>query len=286
MIHELLMHLVDKLLENPDIESEKDVSYDEIEKIVETELESTIKSVYYSTESGIISLVSDILYSIITKDYSHRPNYSNSDILFDALTGIEELCANIAVNGSNKTNLDEKDRKILSKYFNFPSTIMISWPIIEHQPNFPIDYYSLNKLGLVGELDRNNEFFGKDLDARFEGIDYGLKVDITSFILTCITLFKKFIIDCSMTELVRDILETNQYKISHTGVLNRSKPGVIVKSSCLLSIVNLDEVSNDFRFQLKGALYTLKQFINAFTNELEKQLNDKAKSYRSQRKLP
>lgn len=32
MIHEFLMHLVDKLLENPDIESEKDVSYDEIEK--------------------------------------------------------------------------------------------------------------------------------------------------------------------------------------------------------------------------------------------------------------
>ena len=32
MIHELLMHLVDKLFENPDIESEKDVSYDEIEK--------------------------------------------------------------------------------------------------------------------------------------------------------------------------------------------------------------------------------------------------------------
>lgn len=284
MIHEFLMNLVDKLLENPDIESEKDVSYDEIEKIIETELESTVKLVYYSTESEIISLVSDILYSIITKDYSHRPNYSNSDILFSDLTAIEELCANIAVNGPNKTNLDEKDRKILSKYFNFPSTIMISWPIIE-QADFHI-YYSLNKLGLVGELDRNDEFLGKDLNARFEGINYGLKVDITSFILTCITLFKTFIIDCSMTELVSDILETNQYKIRHTGVLNRSNPGVIVSTSCLLDIVNLDEVSNDFRFQLKGALYTLKQFINAFTNELEKQLNDMAKYYRSQRKLP
>ena len=285
MIHELLMHLVDKLFENPDIESEKDVSYDKIEKIVETELESTVKLVYYSTESEIISLVSDILYSIITKDYSHRPNYSNSDILFSDLTATEELCANIAVNGPNKTNLDEKDRKILSKYFNFPSTIMISWPIIE-QIKFHVDYYSLNKLGLVGELDRNNEFFGKDLNAQFEGIDYGLKVYITNFILTCTTLFKTFIIDCSMTELVRDILETNQYRIRLTGVLNRSKPGVIVESSCLLNIVNLDEVSNDFRFQLKGALYTLKQFINAFTNELEKQLNDMAKYYRSQRKLP
>ena len=285
MIHELLIHLVDKLFENPDIESEKDVSYDEIEKIVETELESTIKNVYYSTESEIISLVSDILYSIITKDYSHRPNYSNSDILFSDLTAIEELCANIAVNGSNKTDLDEKDRKILRKYFNFPSTIMISWPIIE-QIKFHVDYYSLNKLGLVGELDRNNEFFGKDLNAQFEGIDYGLKVYITSFILTCITLFKTFIIDCSMTELVRDILETNQYRIRLTGVLNRSKPGAIVNTSCLSDIVNLDEVSNDFRFQLKGALYTLKQFINAFTNELEKQLNDMAKYYRSQRKLP
>lgn len=271
MIHELLMHLVDKLFENPDIESEKDVSYDEIEKIVETELESTVKLVYYSTESEIISLVSDILYSIITKDYSHRPNYSNSDILFSDLTALEELCANIAVNGSNKTNLDEKDRKILSKYFNFPSTIMISWAIIE-QADFHV-YYSLNKLGLVGELDRNNEFFGKDLNARFEGINYGLKVDITSFILTCITLFKTFIIDCSMTELVREILETNQYKIRHTGVLNRSNPGVIVSTSCLLDIVNLDEVRNDFIFQLKGTSYTLKQFINAFTNELQKQLN-------------
>lgn len=271
MIHELLMHLVDKLFENPDIESEKDVSYDEIEKIVETELESTVKLVYYSTESEIISLVSDILYSIITKDYSHRPNYSNSDILFSDLTAIEELCANIAVNGPNKTNLDEKDRKILSKYFNFPSTIMISWPIIE-QADFHV-YYSLNKLGLVGELDRNDEFFGKDLNARFEGIMYGLKVDITSFILTCITLFKTFIIDCSMTELVREILETNQYKIRHTGVLNRSNPGVIVSTSCLLDIVNLDEVRNDFIFQLKGTSYTLKQFINAFTNELQKQLN-------------
>ena len=285
MIHELLMHLVDKLFENPDIESEKDVSYDEIEKIVETELESTVKLVYYSTESEIISLVSDILYSIITKDYSHRPNYSNSDILFSDLTAIEELCANIAVNGSNKADLDEKDRKILRKYFNFPSTIMISWPIIE-QINFHVDYYSLNKLGLVGELDRNNEFFGKDLNAQFEGIDYGLKVYITNFILTCTTLFKTFIIDCSMTGLVREILERNQYRIRLTGVLNRSKPGVIVKSSCLLNIVNLDEVSNDFRFQLKGALYTLKQFINAFANELEKQLNDMAKYYRSQRKLP
>ena len=285
MIHELLIHLVDKLFENPNIESEKDVSYDEIEKIVETELESTIKNVYYSTESGIISLLSDILYSIITKDYSRRPNYSNSDILFSDLTAIEELCANIAVNGSNKTDLDEKDRKILRKYFNFPSTIMISWPIIE-QINFHVDYYSLNKLGLVGELDRNNEFFGKDLNAQFQGIDYGLKVYITGFILTCTTLFKTFIIDCSMTEFVRDILETNQYRIRLTGVLNRSNPGVIVKSSCLSNIVNLDEVSNDFRFQLKGALYTLKQFINAFTNELEKQLNDMAKYYRSQRKLP
>lgn len=271
MIHELLMHLVDKLFENPDIESEKDVSYDEIEKIVETELDSTVKLVYYSTESEIISLVSDILYSIITKDYSHRPNYSNSDILFSDLTAIEELCANIAVNGPNKTNLDEKDRKILSKYFNFPSTIMISWPIIE-QADFHV-YYSLNKLGLVGELDRNSEFFGKDLNARFEGIMYGLKVDITSFILTCITLFKTFIIDCSMTELVREILETNQYKIRHTGVLNRSNPGVIVSTSCLLDIVNPDEVRNDFIFQLKGTSYTLKQFINAFTNELQKQLN-------------
>lgn len=271
MIHELLMHLVDKLFENPDIESEKDVSYDEIEKIVETELESTVKLVYYSTESEIISLVSDILYSIITKDYSHRPNYSNSDILFSDLTAIEELCANIAVNGPNKTNLDEKDRKILSKYFNFPSTIMISWPIIE-QADFHI-YYSLNKLGLVGELDRNNEFFGKDLNARFEGINYGLKVDITSFILTCITLFKTFIIDCSMTELVSDILETNQYKIRHTGVLNRSNPGVIVNTICLLDIVNLDEVHKDFIFQLKGTSYTLKQFINAFTNELQEHLN-------------
>ena len=271
MIHEFLMHLVDKLFENPDIESEKDVSYDEIEKIVETELESTVKLVYYSTESEIISLVSDILYSIITKDYSHRPNYSNSDILFSDLTATEELCANIAVNGSNKTNLDEKDRKILSKYFNFPSTIMISWPIIE-QSDFHV-YYSLNKLGLVGELDRNDKFFGKDLNARFEGIYYGLKVDITSFILTCITLFKTFIIDCSMTELVSDILETNQYKIRHTGVLNRSNPGVIVSTSCLLDIVNLDEVRNDFIFQLKGTSYTLKQFINAFTNELQKHLN-------------
>lgn len=271
MIHELLMHLVDKLFENPDIESEKDVSYDEIEKIVETELESTVKLVYYSTESEIISLVSGILYSIITKDYSHRPNYSNSDILFSDLTALEELCANIAVNGPNKTNLDEKDRKILSKYFNFPSTIMISWPIIE-QADFHV-YYSLNKLGLVGELDRNDEFFGKDLNARFEGIMYGLKVDITSFILTCITLFKTFIIDCSMTELVSDILEKNQYKIRHTGVLNRSNPGVIVSTSCLLDIVNLDEVRNDFIFQLKGTSYTLKQFINAFTNELQKQLN-------------
>ena len=271
MIHELLMHLVDKLFENPDIESEKDVSYDEIEKIVETELESTVKLVYYSTESEIISLVSDILYSIITKDYSHRPNYSNSDILFSDLTATEELCANIAVNGSNKTNLDEKDRKILSKYFNFPSTIMISWPIIE-QSDFHV-YYSLNKLGLVGELDRNDKFFGKDLNARFEGIYYGLKVDITSFILTCITLFKTFIIDCSMTELVSDILETNQYKIRHTGVLNRSNPGVIVSTSCLLDIVNSDEVRNDFIFQLKGTSYTLKQFINAFTNELQKHLN-------------
>ena len=271
MIHELLMHLVDKLFENPDIESEKDVSYDEIEKIVETELESTVKLVYYSTESEIISLVSDILYSIITKDYSHRPNYSNSDILFSDLTATEELCANIAVNGSNKTNLDEKDRKILSKYFNFPSTIMISWPIIE-QSDFHV-YYSLNKLGLVGELDRNNEFFGKDLNAQFEGIYYGLKVDITSFILTCITLFKTFIIDCSMTELVSDILETNQYKIRHTGVLNRSNPGVIVSTSCLLDIVNSDEVRNDFIFQLKGTSYTLKQFIDAFTNELQKHLN-------------
>ena len=271
MIHELLMHLVDKLFENPDIESEKDVSYDEIEKIVETELESTVKLVYYSTESEIISLVSDILYSIITKDYSHRPNYSNSDILFSDLTATEELCANIAVNGPNKTNLDEKDRKILSKYFNFPSTIMISWPIIE-QADFHV-YYSLNKLGLVGELDRNDKFFGKDLNARFEGIYYGLKVDITSFILTCITLFKTFIIDCSMTELVSDILETNQYKIRHTGVLNRSNPGVIVSTSCLLDIVNSDEVRNDFIFQLKGTSYTLKQFINAFTNELQKHLN-------------
>ena len=271
MIHELLMHLVDKLFENPDIESEKDVSYDEIEKIVETELESTVKLVYYSTESEIISLVSGILYSIITKDYSHRPNYSNSDILFSDLTATEELCANIAVNGPNKTNLDEKDRKILSKYFNFPSTIMISWPIIE-QSDFHV-YYSLNKLGLVGELDRNDKFFGKDLNARFEGIYYGLKVDITSFILTCITLFKTFIIDCSMTELVSDILETNQYKIRHTGVLNRSNPGVIVSTSCLLDIVNSDEVHNDFIFQLKGTSYTLKQFINAFTNELQKHLN-------------
>lgn len=271
MIHELLIHLVDKLFENPDIESEKDVSYDEIEKIVETELESTVKLVYYSTESEIISLVSDILYSIITKDYSHRPNYSNSDILFSDLTAIEELCANIAVNGPNKKNLDEKDRKILSKYFNFPSTIMISWAIIE-QADFHV-YYSLNKLGLVGELDRNDGFFGKDLNARFEGINYGLKVDITSFILTCITLFKTFIIDCSMTELVSDILETNQYKIRHTGVLNRSNPGVIVSTSCLLDIVNLDEVRNDFIFQLKGTSYTLKQFINAFTNELQKHLN-------------
>lgn len=271
MIHELLMHLVDKLFENPDIESEKDVSYDEIEKIVETELESTVKLVYYSTESEIISLVSDILYSIITKDYSHRPNYSNSDILFSDLTAIEELCANIAVNGPNKTNLDEKDRKILSKYFNFPSTIMISWAIIE-QADFHV-YYSLNKLGLVGELDRNDEFFGKDLNARFEGINYGLKVDITSFILTCITLFKTFIIDCSMTELVSDILETNQYKIRHTGILNRSNPGVIVSTSCLLDIVNLDEVRKDFIFQLKGTSYTLKQFINAFTNELQEHLN-------------
>ena len=271
MIHELLMHLVDKLFENPDIESEKDVSYDEIEKIVETELESTVKLVYYSTESEIISLVSDILYSIITKDYSHRPNYSNSDILFSDLTATEELCANIAVNGPNKTNLDEKDRKILSKYFNFPSTIMISWPIIE-QSDFHV-YYSLNKLGLVGELDRNDKFFGKDLNARFEGINYGLKVDITSFILTCITLFKTFIIDCSMTELVSDILETNQYKIRHTGVLNRSNPGVIVSTSCLLDIVNSDEVRNDFIFQLKGTSYTLKQFIDAFTNELQKHLN-------------
>ena len=271
MIHELLMHLVDKLFENPDIESEKDVSYDEIEKIVETELESTVKLVYYSTESEIISLVSDILYSIITKDYSHRPNYSNSDILFSDLTATEELCANIAVNGLNKTNLDEKDRKILSKYFNFPSTIMISWPIIE-QADFHV-YYSLNKLGLVGELDRNDKFFGKDLNARFEGIYYGLKVDITSFILTCITLFKTFIIDCSMTELVSDILETNQYKIRHTGVLNRSNPDVIVSTSCLLDIVNLDEVRNDFIFQLKGTSYTLMQLINAFTNELQKHLN-------------
>ena len=271
MIHELLMHLVDKLFENPDIESEKDVSYDEIEKIVETELESTVKLVYYSTESEIISLVSDILYSIITKDYSHRPNYSNSDILFSDLTATEELCANIAVNGPNKTNLDEKDRKILSKYFNFPSTIMISWPIIE-QADFHV-YYSLNKLGLVGELDRNDKFFGKDLNARFEGIYYGLKVDITSFILTCITLFKTFIIDCSMTELISDILQTNQYKIRHTGVLNRSNPGVIVSTSCLLDIVNLDEVRNDFIFQLKGTSYTLKQFIDAFTNELQKHLN-------------
>lgn len=271
MIHELLIHLVDKLFENPDIESEKDVSYDEIEKIVETELESTVKLVYYSTESEIISLVSDILYSIITKDYSHRPNYSNSDILFSDLTAIEELCANIAVNGPNKTNLDEKDRKILSKYFNFPSTIMISWAIIE-QADFHV-YYSLNKLGLVGELDRNDWFFGKDLNARFEGINYGLKVDITSFILTCITLFKTFIIDCSMTELVSDILKTNQYKIRHTGVLNRSNPGVIVSTSCLLDIVNLDEVRNDFIFQLKGTSYTLKQFIDAFTNELQKHLN-------------
>ena len=271
MIHELLIHLVDKLFENPDIESEKDVSYDEIEKIVETELESTIKNVYYSTESGIISRLSDILYSIITKDYSHRPNYSNSDILFSDLTATEELCANIAINGSNKTNLDEKDRKILSKYFNFPSTIMISWPIIE-QSDFHV-YYSLNKLGLVGELDRNDKFFGKDLNARFEGIYYGLKVDITSFILTCITLFKTFIIDCSMTELVSDILETNQYKIRHTGVLNRSNPGVIVSTSCLLDIVNPDEVRNDFIFQLKGTSYTLKQFIDAFTNELQKHLN-------------
>lgn len=271
MIHELLIHLVDKLFENPDIESEKDVSYDEIEKIVETELESTVKLVYYSTESEIISLVSDILYSIITKDYSHRPNYSNSDILFSDLTALEELCANIAVNGPDKTNLDEKDRKILSKYFNFPSTIMISWPIIE-QADFHV-YYSLNKLGLVGELDRNDGFFGKDLNARFEGIYYGLKVDITSFILTCITLFKTFIIDCSMTELVSDILETNQYKIRHTGVLNRSNPGVIVSTSCLLDIVNSDEVHNDFIFQLKGTSYTLKQFINAFTNELQKHLN-------------
>ena len=271
MIHEFLMNLVDKLLENPDIESEKDVSYDEIEKIVETELESTVKLVYYSTESEIISLVSDILYSIITKDYSHRPNYSNSDILFSDLTAIEELCANIAVNGPNKTNLDEKDRKILSKYFNFPSTIMISWAIIE-QADFHV-YYSLNKLGLVGELDRNDEFLGKDLNARFEGINYGLEVDITSFILTCITLFKTFIIDCSMTELVSDILETNQYKIRLTGVLNRSNPGVIVSTSCLLDIVNLDEVRNDFIFQLKGTSYTLKQFINAFTNELQKHLN-------------
>lgn len=271
MIHELLMNLVDKLFENPDIESEKDVSYDEIEKIVETELESTVKLVYYSTESEIISLVSDILYSIITKDYSHRPNYSNSDILFSDLTAIEELCANIAVNGPNKTNLDEKDRKILSKYFNFPSTIMISWAIIE-QADFHV-YYSLNKLGLVGELDRNDEFFGKDLNARFEGIMYGLKVDITSFILTCITLFKTFIIDCSMTELVSDILEKNQYKIRHTGVLNRSNPGVIVSTSCLLDIVNSDEVRKDFIFQLKGTSYTLKQFINAFRDELQKHLN-------------
>ena len=271
MIHELLIHLVDKLFENPDIESEKDVSYDEIEKIVETELESTVKLVYYSTESEIISLVSDILYSIITKDYSHRPNYSNSDILFSDLTAIEELCANIAVNGPNKTNLDEKDRKILSKYFNFPSTIMISWAIRE-QADFHV-YYSLNKWSLVGELDRNNDFSGKDLNARFEGINYGLKVDITSFILTCITLFKTFIIDCSMTELVSDILETNQYKIRHTGVLNRSNPGVIVSTSCLLDIVNLDEVRNYFIFQLKGTSYTLKQFINAFTNELQKHLN-------------
>ena len=76
-----------------------------------------------------------------------------------------------------------------------------------------------------------------------------------------------------MTELVSDILETNQYKIRHTGVLNRSNPGVIVSTSCLLDIVNPDEVHNDFIFQLKGTSYTLKQFIDAFTNELQKHLN-------------
>ena len=235
-------------------------------------METTINRLYYVTESGIISLVSGILYSIITKDYSHRPNYSDSYELFDGLTCIEELCANIAINGSNKTNLDEKDRKILNKYFNFPSTIMISWPLIE-QVNFPVYYYSLNKLGLVGELDRNgDELFSKSLGAQFKPLNLGLQVDITSFVLTCITLFKKVIIDCSMPELVRGVWETNQYLISHTGVLKRSNPGVYTKMSCLVDIVNLNQISNDFSFELKGTSYTLKQFRDAFTDEFLKQL--------------
>lgn len=156
---------------------------------------------------------------------------------------------------------------------------MITWPVIEHQPSFPIDYYSLNKLGLVGELDRNeDELFSKSLGAQFKLLNLGLQVDITSFVLTCIILFKKVIIDCSMSELVRGVWETNQYQISHTGVLKRPNPGVYTKMSCLVDIVNLNQISNDFSFELKGTSYTLKQFRDAFTDEFQKQLAKFAKN--------
>ena len=287
MIHEFLIHLVDRLMEkNPDIESEEDVSYEDIKRIVSDKVRTSI-ILDYVLKNRFIELISDILYSTITGDYSHKLNYSNSFVLVDSLTCIEELCANLF--RLNSTSLDEQDKKLLHRYFNFPSVIPISQGVIRFQP-FPVNYYSLNKIGLVGEIDRNvPPLFGS---VEFELLPRGLLIDITTFVLTCINLFKTVVLDCSMAELINSVIAEYilrsdiDYILGSIPDFPQSDIDIRIEIKYLMNINNYNQISNNFSFELKDASYTLNQFKNAFTDEFQKQITEVAKYYQLHGKMP
>lgn len=287
MLHEFLSAVTDELLSYTEAETEEDIKCEDIVTVVTNKLNSCGVDTDKGGRRAEISIVSLLLYRIITKNMripsfgkAKLKRYDKSIVEFILddpnwyIEDVSNLCS-MLYNKWSKLPLDSQDVKLLKKYF-YPKES------VERQSKFssPYDYnYTLYMsdfyIGALG-IDREYDFDAEGADNMAsiickdirDGVDDTgvLTLDLNRPLFTMSIWYKSLIFNVKMKDFAKAIWREvlSQFAVSNLTDIKITPYAINAEGATRKTM------EDNFSIEMAGQSYTISEFIDALTSEFAK----------------